>query len=89
MRTSLTEIKESEKFLKNQLSTQESLLFEARMLTNASLKSNLQFLKKVYDLLKFYNRKKLKGDIDAVHVKLFNDPEKADFQQSIFTLFKH
>ena len=88
MRTSLNEIRQIEKYLLRQLSTEEALVFEARLLTNPVLKANAYLQQKVYQLLRIYHRKKLKEEVEAVHQRLFSDPEKADFQQNIIHLFK-
>ena len=89
MRTSLNEIKEIEKFLHHQLDAEESLVFEARLLTNPMLKLNTYLQQKIGQLLLIYHRKKLKEEAETVHQRLFSDPEKADFQQTIMELFKH
>jgi len=88
MRTSLNEIKQVEKYLFNQLTTEESLLFEARMLTNPMLRLNVRVQEKIYSVLRFYHRKKLKEEFEHIHENLFKDPMKKDFQKSIYQLFK-
>lgn len=87
MRTSLTDIKQAEAWLQGTLTPQDSLLFEARILTNPLLRANVALQKKVLALLRFYHRKKLKEELEAVHQRLFSDPAKADFQQQIHHLF--
>lgn len=87
MRTSLNDIKKAEQYLHTQLAPEEALLFEARLLTNPLLKLNLLFLKKVYSIVALYHRKKLKEEAEAVHQRLFNNPDKAAFRKEIYNLF--
>jgi hypothetical protein len=89
MRTSLNEISDAERYLFKQLSTEESLLFEAKMLINPLLRLNVSIQKKVYSLIRLYHRKKLKEEFEAIHEDLFNQPEKRAFQESVHQLFKH
>jgi hypothetical protein len=88
MRTSLNEISANEKYLRGELSTEDRLIFEARMLTNPVLKMNLFFQQRTLELVRMYHRKKLKEKAEQVHRHLFSDPSKADFQHSVFRLFK-
>jgi hypothetical protein len=87
MRTSLNEIKRIEKFLAKELSPEENLLFEAQILTNPLLRLHVSLQKEIYALLSYYHRKKLKEEVEQLHHKIFNDPEKRDFQVSIHKLF--
>ena len=89
MRTSLNEIKHVEKYLFKQLSAEESLLFEAKLLVNPVLRLNVRIQEKIYSLIKMYHRKKIKAEFEIIHDNLFSDPAKKEFQQSIHQLFKH
>jgi hypothetical protein len=88
MRTSLNEIRDAEKYLFKQLNTEDSLLFEAKMVINPLLRLNVSIQKKVYSLLKMYHRKKLREEFEIIHDKLFNHPDKRAFQESVHQLFK-
>jgi hypothetical protein len=88
MRTSLTEIQQTEKFLLGEMPPEDALVFEARMLSNPLLKMNVFFQRKVYAVLRAYHRKKLKEETEAVHQRLFSDPAKKDFREMIFRHFK-
>jgi hypothetical protein len=89
MRTSLNEIRHAEKYLFKQLNTEESLLFEAKMLINPLLRLNVSIQKKVYSLIRLYHRKKLKEELETIHENLFNHPDKKEFRESVHQLFKH
>ncbi len=88
MRTSLNEIKHVEKYLFKQLSAEETLLFEAKLLVNPILRLNVRIQEKIYSLIKMYHRKKLKEEFEIIHENLFSDPARKEFQQSIHQLFK-
>lgn len=88
MRTSLNNIRQAEAYIKGRLAPQESLLFEARLLTDPLLRLNLRMQQKAYTLIRMFHRKKLKEEVAGVHEQLFNDPEQAAFRQQIKQLFK-
>lgn len=87
MKTSWNETRQMERYLLKKMSLEESLLYQARLLTNPLLRMQAFYQKKVYTLLHFYHRKKLKEEVNQVHDKLFADVSKTDFQQSILYLF--
>ena len=87
MRTSLTDIRQTELYLQNNMRPEDRLLFEARLITNPVLRMNLLVQKKAYKLLRHYHRKKMKEDIAAVQEKLFSNPEKLVFRQGIYHVF--
>jgi hypothetical protein len=87
MRTSGSDIERAENYISGKLGKAEALLFEARMLCNPSLKKEVRLLEKIYHLVGYYHRKKLKEESEVVHQKLFSDPEKIEFQQTIFRIF--
>jgi hypothetical protein len=89
MRTSLTEIQQAEQYLHLQMNPEDRLVFEAQMLTNPILKTNVGLQQKVYRLLRLFHRRQLKQETEALHQSLFNDPRKSEFRQSILQLFKH
>jgi hypothetical protein len=89
MRTSLNDIRQTENYLHRTLSPEESLLFEARLLSDPVLRLNVYVQQKVYSLLRLYHRKKTKEALEEVHQRIFHDPAKADLQQQIAQLFKH
>lgn len=87
MRISLNKIKETEDFLFEKMDPGSSLLFKAKLLLDPFLNADVLLQKRTYMLVRYYGRKKLKDEIEAVHSKIFNDPTLADFQQNIHELF--
>jgi hypothetical protein len=88
MRTSLNEISAIESYLHKTNDVQDSLLFEAKMLTQPELPIRVHLQQKIERLVKFFHRKKLKQDLQQMHNNLFADPEKKTFQQQILQHFK-
>lgn len=87
MKTSFPDIIETEKYLQHELDPQDQLLFEARLLVSDQLKTNLFFHKMVHRLVRQYHRKKIKAEVEAVHHRLFRDPEKDSFCSEIKNFF--
>lgn len=88
MMTSRNNTRTIDSYLNGTLSHADRLLFEARLIIDPVLKSDLFFQKKTYLLIKMYHREKLKVELQTVHQKIFNDPDKMDFRRSIYQLFK-
>jgi hypothetical protein len=88
MRTSLTDIRCAEEYLAGKMDTAEKLVFEARQLTHPQLAADVSLLQRVYSLLRFYHRRKLKAEAEAVHRQLFSDPAKKEFRQRLLDHFK-
>jgi hypothetical protein len=66
----------------------EKLVYEARLLTDPQLTTDVSLLERLYDLLRFYHRRKLKAEAEAVHQRLFSDPAKKEFRQRLLDHFK-
>jgi hypothetical protein len=77
-----------EKYLHGTLPAGDKLVFEARLLLNRALRVDLYFQKKVYSLVKMYQRKKVKEELEILHRQIFNNQNNVVFQQSIYQLFK-
>ena len=87
MRTSLSDITKTEKYLQGQLGPEDSLLFQARLLVDGELRANTFFHRMVHRLVSLYRRKQLKEEVEAIHKKLFFDPAKADFRERVMKNF--
>jgi hypothetical protein len=87
MRTSLTEIKQTEAWLQGKLAPAEALLFEARQLTNPLLRLQVALQQQAIKLAGLYHRQKLQEEVEGVHQRLFSSPDKRSFQQQIQQLF--
>ena len=87
MMTSFKEIQQAEHYIFGQLNIEDRLLFEAQLLVNPGLRANVFFQKKVYHLVKLFNRRKMKRELETIHSQIFNDPIKTEFQQSVLKFF--
>lgn len=88
MKTSLNKTVEIEKFLQGVMAPQDVVLFQAKLLVNEDLGKSTLFQRLVYRLVKLYGRKKAKATVEALHSRLFDDPRKASFRESILKNFK-
>jgi len=84
----LNDIRLAEKHILKTLEPGESLVFQARLITEPVLRWNVHLLRKVRDVLALRQRKAIKTEMESIHNRLFTHPAKADFQKQIFQLFK-
>mgnify|MGYP001007720986 CR=1 FL=1 len=89
MMTSWNETKRIEEYLMGTSDPAEALIFDAQLLLNDELAAKVAAQQKVYETIKQYGRKELKIEIEAVHQKLFTDPNYLSFRQKIMKLFKN
>ena len=87
MRTSLNEIKEIDDHVLKLAPPDEALLFEAKLIINPALHEQVMWHRQTLGLVKQYGRNNLKAEIEAVHQKLFSQPEHEGFRQKIMRLF--
>lgn len=88
MRTSLNNIKLTEEYLNGELPMGDKLLFEARMLIEDDLLTNLKTQQQAVKLIKQYSREQLRAEIDTVHQTLFNNKQHRTFAMRVMDLFK-
>ncbi len=87
MRTSLNEIKLIDERLFKLAAPEDALLFDALLILNPGLQEQVMWQKKTHAVVQQYSRKKLKNELEAVHQKLFNEPEHRSFRERIVRLF--
>jgi hypothetical protein len=87
MRTSLIETEQIEVHLLHPSEPGDALVFEAKLLLDPELRDKIQWQKEAYRMVKLYGRNQLKQEIEAVHQKLFTQPEHLSFSQKIRRLF--
>jgi hypothetical protein len=85
--TSLNETEQIEQHLLGQSDTGNALLFEACAILDPGLRDKVLWQKKAYNIIQSYARRQLKKEIEAVHQKLFTQPEYMSFSQKIRRLF--
>lgn len=89
MRTSISDIIRTEKFLRDEFALSERLAFETRLIADANLRSGLFFHRMVHRLVTLYHRRKIRKEIDALHKRLFECPEKTEFRDSVTKIFNY
>ncbi|MEQ8809215.1 MAG: hypothetical protein RIE59_09130 [Imperialibacter sp.] len=87
MRTSLTEIAQTERYLQGKLGIAAKLLFEARMLLNPPLIASVKLQKTISEVIFLHGRKQLRQEIVAIDHKLFTAANKAAFRAEIDQIF--
>ena len=88
MKISWNDTRHIDRYLNNELSEEEKILFEAQLVLDPRFKLNVGLQKQIHSLIKLYGRKKMKAEIGKIHHKLFQNPEHVIFQQRIQQLFK-
>jgi hypothetical protein len=88
MKISWNDTRHIERYLNNELSKEEKILFETQLVLDPRFKLNVGLLKQIHSLIKLYGRRKMKAEIGKIQHKLFQSPEHVIFQQRIKQLFK-
>jgi hypothetical protein len=88
MKISWNDTRHIEQYLDQELSEEEKILFEAKLVLDPRFKLNVGLLKQIHSLIKLYGRRKMKAEIGKIHHQLFHNPEHIIFQQRIQQLFK-
>jgi len=88
MRTSLNEIKAIDDHVLGQAAPDETLLFEAKLIISPELKQQVIWHQRTLSLVQQYGRNNFRTEIEAVHQKLFSQPEHEGFRKKIMRLFR-
>jgi hypothetical protein len=88
MTTSWNDTEILDLYLNRKLPAEDRLLVEARLINESELKNNLRFQEKAVGLIKVNARRKLKNELESVHVAIFTSIHKKDFQHKILNLFR-
>lgn len=87
MRKSLNELQQIEAYLLHKMVEQEQQDFQIQLLVNPVLRAKVSLQEKAYDHIRTYGRSKLKAELQLIHEKLFQHPEKESFRKKIKKLF--
>lgn len=88
MRTSLNSIQLTEEYINGQLPTGDKLLFEAKMLLDHNMLTDVKAQRQAVELVKQYGREQLRAEIETVHQTLFNNKQHRTFARRVMGLFK-
>ena len=87
MKISWNDTRRIQRYLDNELSGEEKILFEAQLVLDPHFKLHVRLQKQIHSLIRLYGRRKMKAEIGKIHHKLFQNPEHVIFQQRIQQLF--
>jgi len=87
MKISWHNIETIEQYLSGNLNPEEALLFKAKLLIDPILRLQVTLQEKTYALVRLFARKEMKTKLEMTHQKLFRNPDKKAFQQSILQHF--
>jgi hypothetical protein len=87
MRTSLNEIRNIEQYSKGNLSPDNKTALKKRLRCDEAFRLQVFLQQKIYRLLPFYKRRRIKEQAEQLHHRLFHTAEHAAFRESIFQLF--
>ena len=87
MKTFLRKTKQVERYLFRQSTSEERLVFEAQLVLDSSLRDDLQWQQRTYDLIRQYGRQQLRDEIKAAERQLFRSYQHRSFQRMIRQLF--
>jgi len=87
MRTSLNNLKLAEEYIEGKLDAGEAAVFEARLILDAELRNDIEYLQRSYKVIRYCGRKLLKNRIEEIHHKLFQHSQYSDFRNNIMKLF--
>ncbi|MDB5123900.1 MAG: hypothetical protein JWP94_2029 [Mucilaginibacter sp.] len=88
MRISLNKVEQIDDHIFSRGTTEDRLIFEAMLILDPALKSQVSWQKNALDFVQHYGRKKMKAEIESVHRRLFNEPVHRRFRNKILNLFK-
>jgi hypothetical protein len=84
MKTSLSEIKQIDDHIMDQLRDGDKLVFDARIIIDPVLRFNIKMHQKLYALAKAYGRRSMRKEISIVEENVFLDHS---FREEIKTVF--
>ena len=88
MRISLNNIREIESYIDGTMDRNDVVLFEEKMRSDSLLQLNVSLQEKVLAIVRMYHRKRLKMELEEVHQRIFNDPGKETFKESVMQIFR-
>lgn len=84
----MNETQQLEAYLNGEMSPENKLLMDVRLVLNEGLKEKLLWQEKTYTLIKESGRRQLKQEIENVHQRLFSEKKFESFRKKIQSIFK-
>jgi len=72
-----TDLRRIERYVSNELSPGERLVFSARLVLDSDLRQALVLHRQTLELVNAYARRQQKKQLDAIHDQLFREPSPA------------
>lgn len=87
MRTSLNNILETEQYLAGQLTPEDRLMYDARLIVDTDLKEQTRWQQHTYDVVRAYGRMQFKDQLNQLHECLMTEPQHIRFRNKIRNIF--
>ena len=84
----MNEIRGIESYIKGTLTPGNNLVMEARLIIDKELQEKMLWQQRTYELVNAYSRKKLKQEIEQIHLQLFSENRFMSFREKIKSIFK-
>lgn len=89
MRTSLNNTKAIDDYLSGSMAPGDALLFQANMILNNDLITDVEYQQHTYAVIRHYGRQKIKQEIAAVQEIMTHSPKYRGFRERIGRIFKN
>ncbi len=87
MRTSLNNIQETEQYLKGQLTPEDRLVYDARLIIDTDLNEQTRWQQHTYEVVRAYGRMQFRNELDKIHARLMTEPQHNSFRKRILNIF--
>jgi hypothetical protein len=84
MRQQLEEIKQIDQYILHELSDEEKILMDARMILSPVLKKNWWHQLRIHKLIRSFGREQKRAQLNSMHDRLMKDPGFRQKMQSMF-----
>lgn len=88
MRPSLRDLQLLEAFLSDKLRPEERESVKRRLLLEPELYAQLQQQQRTYRLIRLSGRRRLKREMEKIHLELFSTKENQDWRERILRFFR-
>lgn len=87
MRTSLNNILETEQYLAGQLSPEDRLLYDARLIVDGELNEQTRWQQHTYEVIHAYGRMQFRNKLEKMHERFMTEPQHNSFRNKILKIF--
>ena len=85
MRKQLHEIQDVDRYILDEMTSPEKLLFQVKMILSPALKENVQLQEKAHQLIRWSAREELRQKLNTIHTSLM---QESSFRKKITSIFK-